>query len=169
MSSSTPGESCRPHPYKKRPTLSNVSNQHIQPNYNQRYQDSYTPDYPLVHQVSTASVCGGTKLLLLNILFDQLLWTVMTCRFCNVLISFQSTVFQDPLSHLYEQQENLNTDTMAGFGQQVLFMNMKILFFFEADPKLRMLLFLPHCLLWKVVMFCLRSAALCLRIIAPWG
>uniref|UniRef100_A0A3B5MLA1 Ribonucleoprotein PTB-binding 1 n=1 Tax=Xiphophorus couchianus TaxID=32473 RepID=A0A3B5MLA1_9TELE len=40
--------SSRPHPYRKRPTLNNVSNQHthhnMQPNYNLRYQDSYSPD-----------------------------------------------------------------------------------------------------------------------------
>lgn len=52
----TPGGSCRPHPYRKRPTLSNVSNQHVhqnlQPNYNLRYQDSYSPEYPPLHQVS---------------------------------------------------------------------------------------------------------------------
>uniref|UniRef100_A0A3B3X2T4 Ribonucleoprotein PTB-binding 1 n=1 Tax=Poecilia mexicana TaxID=48701 RepID=A0A3B3X2T4_9TELE len=42
--------SSRPHPYRKRPTPSNVSNQHthhnMQPNYNLRYQDSYSPEYP---------------------------------------------------------------------------------------------------------------------------
>ncbi|XP_027898933.1 ribonucleoprotein PTB-binding 1 isoform X1 [Xiphophorus couchianus] len=42
--------SSRPHPYRKRPTLNNVSNQHthhnMQPNYNLRYQDSYSPEYP---------------------------------------------------------------------------------------------------------------------------
>lgn len=52
------GASCRPHPSRKRPTLSNVSNQHvhqsIQPNYNLRYQDSYSPEYPPLHQVSTS-------------------------------------------------------------------------------------------------------------------
>ncbi|XP_059204175.1 ribonucleoprotein PTB-binding 1 isoform X2 [Centropristis striata] len=73
------GGSCRPHPYRKRPTLSNVSNQHthqsIQPNYNLRYQDSYSPEYPALHQ--------------------------------------------DPLAHLYEQQENLDTGALAGFGQQL--------------------------------------------------
>ncbi|KAG7223185.1 hypothetical protein INR49_015793 [Caranx melampygus] len=73
------GGSCRPHPYRKRPTLSNVSNQHthqsIQPSYNLRYQDSYSPEYPPLHQ--------------------------------------------DPLAHLYEQQENLDTGALAGFGQQV--------------------------------------------------
>ncbi|CAB1454202.1 unnamed protein product [Pleuronectes platessa] len=72
------GGSCRPHPYRKRPTLSNVSNQaahqSIQPNYNLRYQDSYSPEYPPLHQ--------------------------------------------DPLAHLYEQQENLDTGALAGFGQQ---------------------------------------------------
>ncbi|XP_075894742.1 ribonucleoprotein PTB-binding 1 isoform X1 [Nelusetta ayraudi] len=73
------GASCRPHPYRRRPTLSNVSNQHvhqsIQPNYNLRYQDSYSPDYPPLHQ--------------------------------------------DPLAHLYEQQENLDTGALAGFSQQL--------------------------------------------------
>ncbi|XP_042249775.1 ribonucleoprotein PTB-binding 1 isoform X3 [Thunnus albacares] len=73
------GGNCRPHPYRKRPTLSNVSNQHshqsIQPNYNLRYQESYSPEYPPVHQ--------------------------------------------DPLTHLYEQQENLDTGALAGFGQQL--------------------------------------------------
>ncbi|XP_035037552.1 ribonucleoprotein PTB-binding 1 isoform X2 [Hippoglossus stenolepis] len=72
------GGSCRPHPYRKRPTLSNVSNQpahqSIQPNYSLRYQDSYSPEYPPLHQ--------------------------------------------DPLAHLYEQQENLDTGALAGFGQQ---------------------------------------------------
>ncbi|XP_038558682.1 ribonucleoprotein PTB-binding 1 isoform X7 [Micropterus salmoides] len=52
------GGSCRPHPYRKRPTLSNVSNQHthqsIQPNYNLRYQDSYSPEYPPLHQYPLA-------------------------------------------------------------------------------------------------------------------
>nr|XP_043907661.1 ribonucleoprotein PTB-binding 1 isoform X3 [Solea senegalensis] len=73
------GGSCRPHPYRKRPTLSNVSNQpthySVQPNYNLRYQDSYSPEYPPLHQ--------------------------------------------DPLAHLYEQQENLDTGALAGFGQQL--------------------------------------------------
>ncbi|KAJ4920197.1 hypothetical protein JOQ06_014272 [Pogonophryne albipinna] len=72
-------ESCRPHPYRKRPTLSNVSNHHthqsLQPNYNLRYQDSYSPEYPPLHQ--------------------------------------------DPLAHLYELQENLDTGALAGFRQQL--------------------------------------------------
>ncbi|KAM4716635.1 ribonucleoprotein PTB-binding 1 isoform 4-T4 [Anableps anableps] len=71
--------SSRPHPYRKRPTLSNVSNQHthqnMQPNYNLRYQDSYSPEYPPPLQ-------------------------------------------QDAMAYLYEQQENLNVGTLAGFGQQ---------------------------------------------------
>ncbi|XP_037333401.2 ribonucleoprotein PTB-binding 1 isoform X1 [Pungitius pungitius] len=67
---------CRTHPYRKRPTLSNVSNQHVQPNYNLRYQDSYSPEYPPLHQ--------------------------------------------DPLAHLYEQQENLSAESLAGFGRQVV-------------------------------------------------
>ncbi|KAM3864303.1 ribonucleoprotein PTB-binding 1 [Diretmus argenteus] len=73
------GANCRPHPYRKRPTLSNVSNQRtnqsIQSNYNMRYQESYNPEYPPLHQ--------------------------------------------DPLAHLYEQQENLDTGALAGFGQQL--------------------------------------------------
>ncbi|KAM9843039.1 ribonucleoprotein PTB-binding 1 [Aulostomus maculatus] len=48
------GANSRPHPYRKRPTLSNVSNQHshqsIQPSYNLRYQESYSPDYHPLHQ-----------------------------------------------------------------------------------------------------------------------
>ncbi|KAM9746004.1 ribonucleoprotein PTB-binding 1 isoform 2-T2 [Menidia menidia] len=48
------GASCRPHPYKKRPTPNNISSQHshhsVQPNYNLRYQDSYSPEYPPLHQ-----------------------------------------------------------------------------------------------------------------------
>ncbi|XP_047428945.1 ribonucleoprotein PTB-binding 1 isoform X2 [Mugil cephalus] len=52
------GGSCRPHPYRKRPTLSNVSNQHthqsVQPNYNLRYQDSYSPEYTALHQDALA-------------------------------------------------------------------------------------------------------------------
>ncbi|XP_029015658.1 ribonucleoprotein PTB-binding 1 isoform X2 [Betta splendens] len=74
-----PGGSCHPHPNRKRPTLSNVSNQHVlqslQPNYNLRYQDSYSPESPPLHQ--------------------------------------------DTLTYLYEQQENLDTRALAGFGQQI--------------------------------------------------
>uniref|UniRef100_A0A3B4G7C9 Ribonucleoprotein PTB-binding 1 n=1 Tax=Pundamilia nyererei TaxID=303518 RepID=A0A3B4G7C9_9CICH len=40
----------QPHPYRRRPTLSNVSNQSMQPNYNLRYQDSYSPEYPPLHR-----------------------------------------------------------------------------------------------------------------------
>ncbi|XP_057672950.1 ribonucleoprotein PTB-binding 1 [Corythoichthys intestinalis] len=48
----TSDATCRPHPYRKRPTLSNVSNQHpsMHPNYNLRYQDSYSAEYPPLHQ-----------------------------------------------------------------------------------------------------------------------
>lgn len=50
------GSTCRPHPYRKRPTLGNVSNQHmhhsIQQNYSLGYQD-YSPEYPSLHQVTT--------------------------------------------------------------------------------------------------------------------
>ncbi|XP_029945563.1 ribonucleoprotein PTB-binding 1 isoform X1 [Salarias fasciatus] len=73
------GGSCRPHPYRKRPTLSNVSNQHthhsVQPSYNLRYQDSYSPEHASLHQ--------------------------------------------DPLAHLFEQQENLDAGLLAGFGHQL--------------------------------------------------
>ncbi|XP_068606307.1 ribonucleoprotein PTB-binding 1 [Brachionichthys hirsutus] len=65
------GGSCRPHPYRKRP---NPTNQSIQLNYNVRYQDSYSPEYPRLHQ--------------------------------------------DPLAHLYDQQDSLDDGAMAGFGQQ---------------------------------------------------
>ncbi|XP_036003997.1 ribonucleoprotein PTB-binding 1 isoform X2 [Fundulus heteroclitus] len=51
--------SSRPHPYRKRPTLSNVSNQHMhpamQPDYNLHYQDPYSPEYPSpLHQDALA-------------------------------------------------------------------------------------------------------------------
>ncbi|KAF7225613.1 ribonucleoprotein PTB-binding 1 isoform X1 [Nothobranchius furzeri] len=52
------GASCRPPTYRKRPTLSNVSNQythqHLQPNYNMRFQNSYSPEYPSAHQDALA-------------------------------------------------------------------------------------------------------------------
>ncbi|CDQ73621.1 unnamed protein product [Oncorhynchus mykiss] len=73
----SPGANCRPHPYRKRPALGNSSNQRTQNihcNYRLRYQESYTPDYPPIHQ--------------------------------------------DPLGHLYEQQEALDTGALAGFRQQ---------------------------------------------------
>ncbi|CAG12191.1 unnamed protein product [Tetraodon nigroviridis] len=70
---------CRPHPYRKRPTLVNVSNQHIhhsiQQSYSLGYQDSYSPEYPSLHQ--------------------------------------------EPLAHVYEQQENIDTGALAGFSQQL--------------------------------------------------
>ncbi|XP_061158571.1 ribonucleoprotein PTB-binding 1 isoform X1 [Syngnathus typhle] len=46
------GANCRPHPYRKRPTLSNVSNQHLSmhPSYSLRHQDSYNAEYRPVHQ-----------------------------------------------------------------------------------------------------------------------
>ncbi|KAM4598202.1 ribonucleoprotein PTB-binding 1 [Polymixia lowei] len=73
------GGNCRPHPYRKRPTQSNVSNQRtshsVNSSYNLRYQESYSPDYPPLHQ--------------------------------------------DPLAHLYEQQENLDAGALAGFGPQL--------------------------------------------------
>uniref|UniRef100_H2TE45 Ribonucleoprotein PTB-binding 1 n=1 Tax=Takifugu rubripes TaxID=31033 RepID=H2TE45_TAKRU len=50
----TSGGTCRPHPYRKRPTLGNVSNQHIhqsmQQGYSLGYQDSYSPEYASLHQ-----------------------------------------------------------------------------------------------------------------------
>lgn len=52
------GGTCRPHPYRKRPTLGNVSNQHIhqsmQQSYSLGYQDSYSPEYASLHQVTTS-------------------------------------------------------------------------------------------------------------------
>ncbi|KAL0992889.1 hypothetical protein UPYG_G00100600 [Umbra pygmaea] len=47
------GANSRPHPYRKRPTLENESNQRSQGihcNYSLRYQESYNPDYPPIHQ-----------------------------------------------------------------------------------------------------------------------
>uniref|UniRef100_A0A3Q2D0A6 Ribonucleoprotein PTB-binding 1 n=1 Tax=Cyprinodon variegatus TaxID=28743 RepID=A0A3Q2D0A6_CYPVA len=49
-----PSASSRPHPYRKRPTLSNVSNQHMQPSYNLRFQESYSSQYPPLHQDALA-------------------------------------------------------------------------------------------------------------------
>ncbi|KAJ3598721.1 hypothetical protein NHX12_000684 [Muraenolepis orangiensis] len=69
------GANCRPHPYRKRQTLSNASNQSLHANYNLRYQESYSPEYPPLHQ--------------------------------------------DPLAHLYEQQENLDAGALPGFGLQL--------------------------------------------------
>lgn len=37
------------------------------------------------------------------------------------LISKSGVSCQDPLAYLYEQQENLDTGALAGFGQQVVF------------------------------------------------
>ncbi|CAB1341814.1 unnamed protein product [Coregonus sp. 'balchen'] len=53
------GANCRPHPYRKRPALGNSSNQRTQSihsNYSLRYQESYTPDYPPIHQDTAALV-----------------------------------------------------------------------------------------------------------------
>lgn len=42
--------------------------------------------------------------------------------FSLLLIHWGYAVFpQDPLAYLYEQQENLDTRALAGFGQQVMF------------------------------------------------
>ncbi|CAL8273564.1 unnamed protein product [Lota lota] len=73
------GANCRPHPYRKRQTLSSASNHRsnhgLHANYNLRYQESYSPENPPLHQ--------------------------------------------DPLGHLYEQQENLGAGALAGFGLQL--------------------------------------------------
>lgn len=57
VSLSFSGSTCRPHPYRKRPTLGNVSNQHMhhstQQSYSLAYQDSYSPEYPSLLQVTT--------------------------------------------------------------------------------------------------------------------
>lgn len=66
---SPPGGSCRPHPYRRRPTLSNVSNQSMQPNYNLRYQDSYSPEYPPLHRVTMNHCCSDSWLFFLNVYF----------------------------------------------------------------------------------------------------
>lgn len=44
-------------------------------------------------------------------------------RLYDVILSDAHLVVspQDPLAHLYEQQENLDTGALAGFGQQVVF------------------------------------------------
>lgn len=143
---SPPGGSCRPHPYRRRPTLSNVSNQSMQPNYNLRYQDSYSPEYPPLHRVTMNHCCSDSWLFFLNVYFciDGLCvflfflvfltaLVIVTCWiYCIALgCSFSgfmtqsgpmpSGVFpQDPLAHLYEQQENLDAGALAGFGQQVV-------------------------------------------------
>ncbi|XP_065109944.1 ribonucleoprotein PTB-binding 1 isoform X1 [Paramisgurnus dabryanus] len=72
------GASTRAHPYRKRAAVGSTSNQRtnhsIHPNYNLRFQDSYTPELPPLHQ--------------------------------------------DPLSHLYEQQEVLENSVLSGYGVQ---------------------------------------------------
>ncbi|XP_019731360.1 ribonucleoprotein PTB-binding 1 isoform X2 [Hippocampus comes] len=84
------GANCRPHPYRKRPTLSNVSNQHLamHPSYNLRYQDSYNAEYPPLHR-SLAEF------------FNMV--------FCG----------QEQLQHLYEEQENHHMGDSTCFGQQL--------------------------------------------------
>ncbi|XP_056610018.1 ribonucleoprotein PTB-binding 1 isoform X2 [Triplophysa dalaica] len=72
------GANTRAHPYKKRTGPGNASNQRanhsIHSNYSLRFQDSYTPEYPPLHQ--------------------------------------------DPLSHLYEQQEALENAAISSYGVQ---------------------------------------------------
>lgn len=71
------GGNNRPHPYRRRPTLGNLSNQpvqNMQPNFSLRYQEPCTQEF--------------------------------------------SHLLPDPLTYLYEQQENVDTGTL-GFGQQV--------------------------------------------------
>lgn len=45
------------------------------------------------------------------------------CLILFNLISTSGVSCQDPLAHLYEQQENLDTGALAGFGQQVVLNN----------------------------------------------
>ncbi|KAI4884258.1 hypothetical protein NFI96_014347, partial [Prochilodus magdalenae] len=70
--------SSRPHPYRKRPTLGGTSNQRplqsIHSNYSLRCQDSYTREFPSLHQ--------------------------------------------DPLGHLFEQQEALDSTGLLTYGVQ---------------------------------------------------
>lgn len=71
------GGNGRPHPYRRRPTLSNLSNQpvqNMQTDFSLRYQEPYAQEF--------------------------------------------SHLLTDPLTYLYEQQENLHTGAL-GFGQQV--------------------------------------------------
>ncbi|XP_057201417.1 ribonucleoprotein PTB-binding 1 isoform X2 [Triplophysa rosa] len=72
------GASTRAHPYRKRTGPGNASNQRanhsIHSNYSLRFQDSYTPEYPPLHQ--------------------------------------------DPLSHLYEQQDALENAALSSYGVQ---------------------------------------------------
>uniref|UniRef100_A0A8C7TWZ0 Ribonucleoprotein PTB-binding 1 n=1 Tax=Oncorhynchus mykiss TaxID=8022 RepID=A0A8C7TWZ0_ONCMY len=103
----SPGANCRPHPYRKRPALGNSSNQRTQNihcNYRLRYQESYTPDYPPIHQ--------------------------------------------DPLGHLYEQQEALDTGALAGFGQQPSSCGTSCLFNFHSPLPMHCgaVLIPEHCL-----------------------
>lgn len=72
-----PGGTCRPHPYRKRPTLGNVSNQHmhhsIQQSYSLGFQDAYSPEYPSLHQATPDFPL--LEILLSNlILCSALLW-----------------------------------------------------------------------------------------------
>ncbi|KAA0705416.1 Ribonucleoprotein PTB-binding 1 [Triplophysa tibetana] len=72
------GANTRAHPYRKRTGPGNASNQRgnhsIHSNYSLRFQDSYTPEYPPLHQ--------------------------------------------DPLSHLYGQQEALENAALSSYGVQ---------------------------------------------------
>lgn len=84
---SPPGGSCRPHPYRRRPTLSNVSNQSMQPNYNLRYQDSYSPEYPPLHRVTMKYCCSD-------------FWFLNVCSFhIDGSCVFVSSCLPPPSSH----------------------------------------------------------------------
>ncbi|CAM4345208.1 unnamed protein product [Leuciscus chuanchicus] len=73
------GASNRAHPYRKKTAIGSASNQRtnhsIHSNYSLRFQESCTPEFPLLHQ--------------------------------------------DPLSHLYEQQEVLENAAIPGYGLQL--------------------------------------------------
>lgn len=123
------GGTCRPHPYRKRPTLGNVSNQHLQQSYSLGYQDSYSPEYTSVPQVTTRYSLfryiniKGTCIVLCHILCTAVFHLCAQLLLCQAVMRFvlmpSAWSPQEPLAHLYEQQENIDTGALAGFSQQV--------------------------------------------------
>lgn len=130
------GGTCRPHPYRKRPTLGNVSNQHIhqsmQQSYSLGYQDSYSPEYASLHQVTTKIFTFSEILNVHSFSLYLHCYIRDCCRSslcptaglpCSVMrfvLMPSGCSPQEPLAHLYEQQENIDTGALAGFSQQVL-------------------------------------------------
>lgn len=138
------GGTSRPHPYRKRPTLGNVSNQHIhqqmQQSYNLGYQDSYSPEYPSLHQVTTGfspfykyyywmHVLNNLRHCCRSPLCPTAGLPGYVMRFVLMPSGWSP---QEPLAHLYEQQENIDTGVLAGFGQQV---QLTVLFQGYVDKK----------------------------------